>query len=235
MLMQLVESGHRREPIRRRLPALTFSLALHMGLLGGAVALTLRPPPPTPQPRPDSTIALLSPYDVPDRPPPDPSDVPVAVSDAPPTIDPRLLPPARIPDGIPPVDPAELAPFVPRSGLYRRPGDTGQWGPPGRDVGTGLIAVADVDEPPVLIRAPPVAYPPLLQRAGVEGVVLVEAVIDTAGRPEPASVRVVSSDHHAFDAVARDAILHARYRPGRVAGRPVRVLVRVPVAFEIRR
>jgi protein TonB len=78
-------------------------------------------------------------------------------------------------------------------------------------------------------------YPPILQQAGVEGRVLAEFVIDTAGRAERASIRFVTSTHQLFEAPARATILSCRFRPGRISGRAVRVRVQQPINFTIAR
>lgn len=99
----------------------------------------------------------------------------------------------------------------------------------------GRSAAGLVEDGPALLGGPALEYPDLLRRAGVEGRVLVEAVIDTAGRAEPGSVTVVSSPHSGFDGPARTYVAAARFRPGRAGGRPVRVLVRIPIDFTLRR
>lgn len=91
-----------------------------------------------------------------------------------------------------------------------------------------------VQDVPVLLQAPLPAYPPRMREAGIEGNVLVEVVVDTLGRAEAGSLRIVSSDHAEFSAPARASIAAALFRPARVFGRPVRVLVRVPVGFRLR-
>jgi periplasmic protein TonB len=92
---------------------------------------------------------------------------------------------------------------------------------------------ATVDEAPELLSAPPPVYPELLRQAGVEGVVFVEAVVDTSGRVERGSLVVVSSADPAFDRGALECIGRALFRPARVGGRAVRVLVRLPVQFHL--
>jgi len=77
-------------------------------------------------------------------------------------------------------------------------------------------------------------YPNLLRQAGIEGRVIVRAIIDTTGRAEPASVQVVESPHPGFDQAARNFVLRTRFRPGRVHGRAVRVLIEFPVEFRTR-
>src|SRR6266498_2310812 len=71
--------------------------------------------------------------------------------------------------------------------------------------------------------------------AGMAGRVIVQAVIDTNGSAEPGSVIVVESPDSGFDEPARTYVLTAQFRPGRVRGRPVRVLVRVPIEFALSR
>src|SRR2546429_3323071 len=44
--------------------------------------------------------------------------------------------------------------------------------------------------PAAIVTAPPLEYPPALRRAGLQGRVTVQAVIDTLGRAEPASLKV---------------------------------------------
>lgn len=96
-----------------------------------------------------------------------------------------------------------------------------------------VYSEATVDEPVELVSAPPLEYPPALRQAGLQGRVTVQAVIDTLGRAEPASLKVIARPNTAFDQSARAYVLHAVFRPGRVKGRAVRVLVKVPVDYRI--
>lgn len=95
----------------------------------------------------------------------------------------------------------------------------------------GVTSVVDqlydpnlVDDGPILLSSPPLA-PALLPQTGRTSRVVVRAVIDTAGRAEPASVRVIQSADSAFEHNARQWMLKALWRPARVGGRPVRLLV----------
>ena len=78
-------------------------------------------------------------------------------------------------------------------------------------------------------------YPEILRQAGIEGRVTVEFIIDTLGRAERSSLRVVSSAHQLFEAPAREAVFSCRFRPGRIQGRAVRVRVQQPINFQINR
>src|SRR6266436_1634131 len=96
-----------------------------------------------------------------------------------------------------------------------------------------VYAEATVDERPEIVSAPPLDYPPALRHAGLQGRVTVQAVIDTLGRAEPASLKVVTHPNTAFDQSARAYVLQAVFRPARVKGRAVRVLLSVPVDYRI--
>jgi len=61
--------------------------------------------------------------------------------------------------------------------------------------------------------------------------VVVHAIIDTAGRAEPWSVHVIESPHPGFDQAARNFVLEAQFRPGRMRARDVRVSIKFPVNF----
>jgi TonB family protein len=92
-----------------------------------------------------------------------------------------------------------------------------------------------VDEPPYLLTRPALEYPGLLRAAGVDGLVILEVVIDSTGVPEAATLRVLEATHQGFVAAATRVVLGARFRPGRAHGRPVRVLIRQPISFRLTR
>jgi TonB family protein len=100
---------------------------------------------------------------------------------------------------------------------------------------TQVFIEAVVDEPPLSISFPQAEYPRMLLEARIEGSVVLEAVIDTLGHPEPGSIRVLSSTNRGFEAPARAAFGRALFRPGRVRGQKVRVLVRQPLRFALPR
>jgi TonB family protein len=105
---------------------------------------------------------------------------------------------------------------------------------PGGDPG-GLVAASLVQEAPVLLSAPPPVYPPALRDAGIEGTVVLRLVVDTLGRVEPGTIYVVRGDHPGLVGSAARSLRLARFRPARMYGRAVRVLVDVPVRFRLRR
>lgn len=205
------------------------SVALHGGLIALAVWLTQRPlaPPPVREVLLEPLVWNLRPHTPPPAPPPSgvpgapgPLVVPTVIAVTVPAVD---VPP--LPDwAAPPPGPVTGTPGV---GV---PGPTGPPSPP-----VAPVDVQVVEEPPVLLAHPAPRYPDVLRQAGVEGRALVEAVIDTAGRAERGSIRVVSSTHALFASAASALVRGSRYQPGRVAGRTVRVRIVVPVTFTLRR
>lgn len=104
---------------------------------------------------------------------------------------------------------------------------------PSLEPGDGVYLPSLVQDAPELLAAPTPLYPPLLRAAGVQGHVIVSAVVDTLGQAETGSVRIVLSDNPGFDAAALATVRAARFRPARIYGRAVRVLVQVPVVFRL--
>jgi TonB family protein len=77
------------------------------------------------------------------------------------------------------------------------------------------------------------SYPAPLRAAKVEGVVLAQFIVDTMGRFEPGTFRVLKSDHGLFTQSVRDALPEMRFAPAEVGGRKVRQLVQQPFTFAL--
>lgn len=75
-------------------------------------------------------------------------------------------------------------------------------------------------------------YPPLLRDAGVGGTVTLSFRVNEDGRVDPASISVVSSDNEQFSDAAKKVVERMRFRPAKVNGRAVKVLVSLPVTFQ---
>ena len=126
-------------------------------------------------------------------------------------------------------DPGPLQPptFSPTTGPIA------PWSSPGRD---SLPYVSDVvDQIPEILSSPPPRYPELLRLAHIEGVVVVEGVVDTLGHLEKGTLRIISSPHPALSTSAEECLEGAVFRPGRVDGRAVRVLIQIPVRYSMAR
>ena len=90
---------------------------------------------------------------------------------------------------------------------------------------------SELTDSPEVLRFPEPVYPAGLRHAGIGGAVHLTYVIDTQGHVEPGSVMIVSSDHPAMAESVRRSLGQAVFRPGKVRGQPVRVLVRQTVRF----
>ena len=76
-------------------------------------------------------------------------------------------------------------------------------------------------------------YPDILRSAGVEGEVLAQFVVDTTGRAEAGSFKVLKSSHDLFVTAVKNALPGMRFIPAEVGGRKVRQLVQQPFTFAI--
>jgi TonB family protein len=72
-------------------------------------------------------------------------------------------------------------------------------------------------------------YPESLRGSGIQGNVLIEAVIGENGCTE--SVRVVRKLHPQLDRIAKDAVKSWKFQPALKDGKPVKVLVQIGVEF----
>jgi periplasmic protein TonB len=76
-----------------------------------------------------------------------------------------------------------------------------------------------------------VVYPEIARRAGIEGRVVVQFVIDEQGRvTSPVVVRGIGGG---CDEAAVEAVKQARFTPGLQRGRPVKVRYSIPVTFRL--
>jgi periplasmic protein TonB len=87
-------------------------------------------------------------------------------------------------------------------------------------------------EPPKKIKDATPVYPPIARSVGVEGVVILEAIIDADGNV--ASVQVLRSIQ-LLDHAAVDAVRQWKYTPALLNGKAVPVIVTVTVSFSLKR
>ncbi|MCG8525723.1 MAG: energy transducer TonB [Opitutales bacterium] len=92
-----------------------------------------------------------------------------------------------------------------------------------------IFDIEDVEEKPRALRQVPPVYPAVLQRKKVQGVVYLVFVIDDKGTVMVP--RVERSTHPEFEKPAVDAIKRWKFSPGKRAGQPVKVRVRLPLQF----
>ena len=155
-----------------------------------------------------------------------------------PTIAPPLATPIIVPEGIVPIDtrygiavpdPREW-PGTPRGRSDGLPGAS-------RSAASGdyIPFASGVDKPAMALADNPAPrYPEILRRSGVRGEVTIEVVIDTTGRAEMESLRIIATHHPLLSDAVRSALERARFLPAETAGRKVRMWVRQSFVFEVR-
>ena len=116
-------------------------------------------------------------------------------------------------------------------GVGLRMGD-GPVGSDGIGIPQGPVRPGGDLQPPTKVRQVAPAYPELARHARVQGVVVLECVIDPSGRV--ADVKVLRG-HPLLESAAADAVRQWLYTPTRLNGVPVAVLLTVTVRFTLPR
>jgi protein TonB len=248
-MFESISGKHHAVPHRGIVPLL-ISSAVHVVVIGAMAAVPLvyfnaelpevpdmlafvaAPPPPPPPPRrpppPAAPKAAM-------RPKPKPKPVPTNVARPVPVEPPAEMAPEST--GTETVDSEAMAGGV-------------DWGVPGGILGGvvgGMVPSAIVPPPPPVVARGPVrvggaitapalvsrvepVYPRLAVSANVQGVVILEAVVDREGRVE--NVEVLRSIPLLDDA-ATAAVRQWRYSPLLLNGRPERFVLTVTVSFSL--
>lgn len=76
-------------------------------------------------------------------------------------------------------------------------------------------------------------YPPNLMTVGIEGYAAMRFVVDTSGRVDLTSIRVLDATHPEFAAAVKAAMPGMRFTPARLGERPVRQLAEQLFSFQI--
>jgi protein TonB len=234
MFNNLLESKPKKE---KRGGGTVTSVVLHSILVGLAVYATANAAIRNEKPRQEKIDFVETPKDQPppkeEPPPPPPPDV--VVAPPPPKGFQVLTAPVEIPDVIPDID------------LSKKVTDEADFS--GKGVAGGVAkgkeggAVVQSDQPyfefqvekPVVPAPGSVAprYPDMLRQAGVEGEVLAQFVVDTTGKAEAGSLKILKSSHDMFVQSVKNALPNMKFIPAEVGGRKVKQLVQQPFTFSI--
>ena len=152
-------------------------------------------------------------------------------------VDPVLVPPLEVPTSLPEIDLSR--PVTDPTAFIR--------GTRSDSSATTATAEVKVDQSATFLdfqvehpatpapnSATPV-YPDILRQAGVEGDALVSFVVDTSGRVDISTFKVVRATHDLFAASVRNALPRMRFIPAAVGELKVRQLVQQPFSFAIQR
>ena len=229
MFDNLIES----KPKKKKAGAqVVLSLVFHVVLVAAAVWVTQGAAETVQRILADTTMFILAPPK--DTPPPEdqpPPDVVVAANPPPQGFQ-TVLPPDVIPQEIPPVDLNQRFDAKDFTGRGVEGGiAVGIAGGTGPVDNAQIFLEAQVDDQPQLIAPGPMRYPEVLKVAGIAGRVVVQFVIDTSGHPDASSINIVSTPHQGFNNATKELVSKSVYRPGKVRGQPVAVLVRQSINF----
>ncbi len=211
------------------------------------ISISLPPPPPPPPPQ-DIVVKELPPPPPelppierqPLRPlPPEPKQFAKKKLPPPPELEPlqrrplNPLPPMQqtITRQLPPPPPVDIRPIRPQEFRPLPPL------PPEPVVqqAAPVHEVSDLREAtPLYQHNPKPEYPLAARRRGLQGVVLLEVLIDVNGKVR--NLRLAeSSGHNSLDQAALQSVRTWLFSPGTVGGKPQEMWVKVPVRFELNR
>jgi protein TonB len=184
--------------------------------------------------RPKETRVIVVPFRELQAPPPlteqaPPPQVQVAVPVAPPTVGVAVpVPDAEAPPEQTIASQEEIAQITP--GVGTGDGDQIVVAPPGEDEMPRLGDYVYVEELPEVITQVKPVYPDLAREAGVDGTVLLQALVDKDGRVRDVKVE---KSIPMLDASAVAAVKKWIFKPALSNNKPVAVWVAVPVRFSL--
>jgi periplasmic protein TonB len=221
----LIESG--RKPEKKKFFGVGFaSVAIHAALISAAVYATLGASGGGDKVLTDTTVVFLN-QNQEQKPP----EQQVIMPDVPLKGFQTVVAPDIIPTSIPQINLTEH--FDPKD--YSGTGVEG-------GVANGIVPNSDavftasiVEEQPERLAGPQPVFPELLKQAQIQGRVLARAIIDTTGHIEANSIRILQTPNPGFNPGVIDALRRSVFRPARVHGRAVRIMIDIPFDFTIKR
>ena len=104
---------------------------------------------------------------------------------------------------------------------------------PAASLDSGVILQAALDSQPQLLNGPRLYYPLDLLLHGVQGRVVVQFILDTMGRAESRSIRIIKTPHMGFNLAAKEYVAGSRWQPAWFQRRKVRALMQMPIDFKV--
>jgi len=211
------------------------SIVLHVVFIGLAVAVTLNAGLRSEKEHRQEDVKFVQTKAPPPKPePPKPPPPQTTVTPPPPKGFQVLTAPINIPTKIPDVD---LSKAVTNEADFSGKGVEG-------GVAKGVVGGKGAVNPdqtyfefqvekPAMAREtnPTPTYPSMLESAGVEGEVLVQFVIDTLGKADMSTFKVLKSTNDLFTSSIRSVLPRLRFYPAETGGRKVKELVQYPFSF----
>jgi len=226
-----------RARVQRRGGGIALSVATHVALIGMATAATVHARADKPE-KPTPTLIHFTPA-------PAPKPTPVQQAAATPMVKLTSMPsvptinlvaPTVVPPTLPPINPGGASTdgdFV----IVRGTGNSGTGHSPGIDL-TATESGTDWRGTEVLMHvlsSGKPRYPESLRSAGVDGSVLIQFTVDTTGRVDMQSLKILSSTHSLFTDAVRQSLGAFRFKPAEVNGKRVPALAQMPFEFHLSR
>jgi len=236
MFDQLLETKAKKQ---RSAGGTVISIILHTVLVAAAVVLTKKTAEALEKPKEEKVVLVETKKEPePEKPKDQPPPPEIVAQVAPPKGFQVLTPPIEVPNVIPDVD------------LSRKATDEADFS--GKGVQGGIAKGVEGGTGPVISDQPYFdfqvekaaaaipgsagpSYPEMLKSSGVEGEALVQFVVDTTGRAELGSFKVLRATHDAFGQAVKASLPRMRFLPAEIGGRKVRMLVQQPFAFALNR
>lgn len=229
----LIESRAKRQ---RRTGGVALSVAVHMAVISAVAARTVggtathekikptdvvwvQPPPPVAHVVDETGMVPRSASKV--------SNIVIHHIDIP-TIVPTSLPPIQA-SSFGPADSVVIGGSSSGTSVYDAIGGAGMFAPDRHDANEWDAREVYMH---VLTPAKP-RYPESLRSASIDGRVLVEFLVDTTGRVDMKSIRVISSTHDLFTKAVIDALPAFRFKPAELNGHHIAARAQMPFEFQL--
>jgi protein TonB len=235
MFDHLIESRAQKQ---KRAGGFTMSAIIHALVITAAVYGTLHASEALAKPK-EAKVDFVT---VKKEPPPPPKDQPkpppdVVMKTPPPKGFQVLTAPIKIPDVLPNIDLSkkvtDAADFTGKGvagGIAK--GVVGGTPQPYNDNQTYFEFQVEKQVQPYPTNSPP-RYPDILRSANVEGEVLAQFTVDTTGRAEIPTLKIIKSTHDLFTNAVKQALPQMRFYPAEVGGHKVKQLVQMPFQFSL--
>jgi periplasmic protein TonB len=234
MQITLVESRARPQ---RRAAGMLASVVVHVGLISAAVYGTLHADEILSKPSSEKVIFVQTKPEPPaPKTPPKAAPPDIVAAPPPPKGFQVLTAPISIPNVLPAID---LSRKITDANDFLGKGTAGGTAT-GVEGGVAPPNMGDtfsdlqVDKQVAMMpdNAPP-RYPDAMRAANVEGEVMASFVVDTTGRADMSTFRVIRSTHPLFTEAVKAALGRSRFYPAEIGAHKVKQLVQQPFVFTL--
>jgi len=234
MFNNLIESKRKKD---RSAGGTTASVVLHAVLIVLVVVVTANAGQKMVEANRQEDVKFVqvkkAPPPEPEKPPPPPKDV--VVAPPPPKGFQVLTAPIKIPDKIPDVD---LSKAVTNAADFSGVGVAGGRAngvAGGKPINTDQTYYSfQVEKQTMAVSGNPnPQYPSMLESAHVDGEVLAQFVVDTAGKADMSTFKVLKSTNDLFVDAVKRVLPRWKFYPAETGGHKVKQLVQMPFAFKV--